>query len=500
MTGADLWKKWIKINTGKAMKKSIFFALCIISAAACTKEQINGPETTGEFTIEAQAPSFEVTKISLGDLSDKKIPISWTPGDKFALFLLPPENEDIYAKATGKTDLVSTACTYAGEFTTTSSSQTGKFTGFIPKDNVGTTSGVAFFPADIVPESKRNSSDKFSFSSDAIRFNIGAHIIPAEQDGTGIKYLYAAARFKDGELGPFLYYPSLLHFYIPEEAQVTKIVTTTDSSTGLAGPGTSGGYNTAWNLTKDNIISGNYLDKTVTVSNGGILSGDVYVVIRSVNKPSYLQFEFTYDGGKTKTYKQTLTDNLGQGYYVDYGTVFPGSTKIVYKAKDAKYKPTSTTYEFPYCSNSKYYGFGVTDGTAAGLAAAEKTAGEIEWTIDGNKWTTYTTSSTKPYFFTTDSSMLMQIGSGGVLGFPVLSGKKLVRVVLGVSNSEANKKSVKITSDKEGKTVVTGGELQDVWSSHTVTYDLSGTSTDTRYYLKSDTNNIQPLNVTLYYF
>lgn len=481
------------------MKKSIFFTLCIISAAACTKEQINGPETTGEFTIEAQAPSFEITKISLGTLASSKMSINWSPGDKFALFLLPPENEDIYAKATGKTDLVSTACTYAGEFTTTSSSQTGKFTGTIPKDNVGTTCGVAFFPADIVPESKRNSSDKFSFSSNAIRFNIGAHIIPAEQDGTGIKYLYAAARFKNSTLGPFIYYTSMLHFNIPEAAQVTKIVATTDASTGLAGAGTSGGFNTAWNLTKENIISGNTLDKTVTVTNGGILSGDVYIVTRGVTKGNYLQFEFTYGEGKTKTYKQTLTTDLGQGYYVDYGTVFPGSTKIVYKAKDAKYKPTSTTYEFPYCSASKYYGFGVDGGTAANLAAAEKAAGEIEWTIDGNKWTTYTTSSTKPYFFTTDSSMTMQIGLGGVLGFPVISGKKLVRVDLAVNNAEAYKKSVKITSDKEGNNVVTGGDAQDVWASHSVTYELSGTSVDTRYYLKGS-DNVQPLNITLYYY
>lgn len=483
------------------MKKSIFFTLCIISAAACTKEQINGPETTGEFTIEAQAPSFEVTKISLGDLSDKKIPISWTPGDKFALFLLPPENEAKYAEAKSKDDLVSTACTYAGEFTTTSSSQTGKFTGTIPKDNVGTTCGVAFFPADIVPENKRNNKDKYTYSSEAMRFTLCAHIIPAVQDGTGIKYLYAAARFKEGKLGPFTYYTSLIHFNIPEAEQVTKIVTTTDSPTGLAGAGTSGGFNTAWNLKKENIISGNTLDKTVTVTNGGILSGDVYIVTRNVSKGCYLQFEFTYGEGKTKTYKQILTESdLGQGYYVDYGTVFPGSTKIVYKAKDAKYKPTSTDYSFPYCSSDKkYYGFGVTDGTAANLAAAEKAAGEIEWTIDGNKWTTYTTSSTKPYFFTTDSSMIMQIGLNGVLGFPVISGKKLVRVDLAVNNAEAYKKSVKITSDKEGNNVVTGGDAQDVWASHSVTYELSGTSVDTRYYLKGS-DNVQPLNITLYYY
>lgn len=481
------------------MKKSIFFTLCIILAAACTKEQPNAPETTTrEFTIEAQAPSFESTKITLGDLANSKIPVSWTPGDKFALFLLPPENEDSYKTATRKDDIPNKSCTYAGEFTTYDTGQTGKFTGTIPEDNVGTTSGVAFFPADIVPPSKRNSDDKFTFSSGTVRFGIGGHIIPTEQDGTGVKYLYAAARFKNGVLSAFSYYPSLLHFYIPEAAKVTKIVTTTNSDTGLAGG--KSGYNTALKLSDDKIISGNNLDKTVTVSNGGILSGDVFVVIRNVKTGNYLQFELTYDEGKTKTYKQTLTADLGQGYYVDYGIVFPGSTKIVYKAKDAKYKPTSTTYKFPYCSDSKYYGFGVDGGTAANLAAAEKAAGEIEWTIDGNSWSTYTTSSTKPYFFTSDTSMIMQIGVGGVLGFPVISGKKLVRVDLAVNNSESNKKSVKITSDKEGETVVTGGELQDVWSSHTVTYDLSGTSTDTRYYLKSDTNNIQPLNVTLYYF
>ena len=99
------------------------------------------------------------------------------------------------------------------------------------------------------------------------------------------------------------------------------------------------------------------------------------------------------------------------------------------------------------------------------------------------------------------STSYLMICSGNYLGLPVISGKKLVSVsaTLNDGGNPSTASQGSITSDTEG-TVVSGGDVQTFDSKGvTKTFNLTGTTAGTRYYLAISNKNFQCISLELVY-
>ena len=124
----------------------------------------------------------------------------------------------------------------------------------------------------------------------------------------------------------------------------------------------------------------------------------------------------------------------------------------------------------------------------------------------GNK--TYTNSSTSytfsvgPHVYYNSSKYLMMktTDSSNYLGLPSITGKKLTKVVASNSSGCSTSTKVGIFTTNNGNTAVSGGEKQ-TWStvSSTYTYNLTGTSAATMYYVRVSNANVQITQLKLTY-
>lgn len=98
------------------------------------------------------------------------------------------------------------------------------------------------------------------------------------------------------------------------------------------------------------------------------------------------------------------------------------------------------------------------------------------------------------------NSGYLMLTATAVLGLPVISGYKLTKVVAKNSSSCSTTTKVGISTKAENSSYVTGGEVK-TWSSvsSTYTYELSGTTADTQYYLVITNKNAQIIELTLNY-
>ena len=91
-----------------------------------------------------------------------------------------------------------------------------------------------------------------------------------------------------------------------------------------------------------------------------------------------------------------------------------------------------------------------------------------------------------PYtFLNTGYLFLKAKGGDAYLGLPAISGKKLVQVVITAPGAASASAKATISSDADGQQIVTGGEVQTLTKGGKTTFDLSGTSANTVYYIKA---------------
>lgn len=91
-----------------------------------------------------------------------------------------------------------------------------------------------------------------------------------------------------------------------------------------------------------------------------------------------------------------------------------------------------------------------------------------------------------PYtFLNTGYLFLKAKGGAAYLGLPAISGKKLVQVVITAPGAASASAKATISSDADGQQIVTGGEVQTLTKGGKTTFDLSGTSANTVYYIKA---------------
>jgi hypothetical protein len=149
------------------------------------------------------------------------------------------------------------------------------------------------------------------------------------------------------------------------------------------------------------------------------------------------------------------------------------------------------------------FAFDFTDKTAHGLDSwptGSSTAAEGSYTyvLDGNNYSFTTTKIGNGIYV---SNGYLMINSGNYLGLPAIAGKKLVSVSATLNGNGSPSTAAKgtITSDTTG-TLVTGGEEQTFdTKGGAKTFDLTGTSANTVYYLAISNKNFQCTKIVLTY-
>jgi hypothetical protein len=147
--------------------------------------------------------------------------------------------------------------------------------------------------------------------------------------------------------------------------------------------------------------------------------------------------------------------------------------------------------------------FDFSDNTVNGLdqwpsSKETSTEGTFVYVLDGVNYSFTTTKSGNGIYM---NSSYLFINSGCYLGLPAIEGKKLVSVsatLNGGGNPSLSSQGT-ITSDTEG-TVVSGGEVQTFDTKGAAkTFNLTGTSANTVYYLAIANKNFQCTKIVLIY-
>ncbi|MBO6074423.1 MAG: chitobiase/beta-hexosaminidase C-terminal domain-containing protein [Paludibacteraceae bacterium] len=134
-------------------------------------------------------------------------------------------------------------------------------------------------------------------------------------------------------------------------------------------------------------------------------------------------------------------------------------------------------------------------------AKAAAAAGDYTYSLNSVDYT-FTHSKTGDGIYmtgTSGTSGALLIVSGNTLGFPAISGYKLVKVD-GTLNSAGTPSTGSSVSITDGSNIVSGGTAQ-TWDTKggVKTYNLSGTAANTRYYLSVASKNLQMMTLVLYY-
>lgn len=149
-------------------------------------------------------------------------------------------------------------------------------------------------------------------------------------------------------------------------------------------------------------------------------------------------------------------------------------------------------YAFEFTDKTKY---GLDQWPTGSSSAAE---GSYTYVLDGNNYTFTTTKVGSGIYM---SGGYLMINNGNYLGLPAIAGKKLVSVSATLNGSGSPSTAAKgtITSDTSG-TVVTGGEEQTFdTKGGAKTFELTGTSANTVYYLAISNKNFQCTKIVLTY-
>lgn len=282
------------------MKKYLIFAASVAVmglAVSCAKSEI---ETTlsepRTLTLGAEMPQLEQTKLSFKDAAEKEL--YWNSGDAFRLIT----QDAIPATTKSYTD--------CGAFTTTdNNTKKASFSGTIPAGAAGDKNGLAVIPSD------RYVSASFSGITGGGYYLTVQVNIPAEQDGTGLKYMQGIAKFKGGALQNFFWSSAMFRLIVPAGHDIKKI-TLSIPSTGkclvcdqsLYFKEDTGEVSTITTAQKGT------LHYSVTIYNGGEeLSGEQFITVRNGDKN--VKYTLTFYNSSDEVIKTfTFTSPSGVAY------------------------------------------------------------------------------------------------------------------------------------------------------------------------------------------
>lgn len=285
------------------MKKSLIFAASVAVmglAVSCAKSEI---ETTlsepHSLTLSAEMTSLEQTKLSFKDAEKKEL--YWNTGDALRL---------ITQDAIPATKKSSTDCGY---FTTSdNNTKTASFSGTIPAGAVGDKYGLAIFPAD------RYVTSAFSGITGGGYYMSVQVNIPAEQDGTGLKYMQGVAKLKDGKLGQLFWTSAMFRLVVPSGHDIRKITLSIPPDSGkclvcdhnLYFKNDDGTVSSITTSQKGTLLY------SVTVSKGGEeLSGEQFITVRNGDKNvEYTLTFYNSSDAVIKTFKFSSPSKAGVSY------------------------------------------------------------------------------------------------------------------------------------------------------------------------------------------
>lgn len=235
-------------------------------------------------------------------------------------------------------------------------------------------------------------------------------------------------------------------------------------------------------------ISLEYNDETshefnVTVSDATSVSAAAYDDAEGVTQCSWLTAKYT-EGKVTYNATTNSTDAERSAYIIITATNENGSRKAAILVRQQTNNANALTVTFDFSSN--------VDGWPVKSSASND---NYTYNVDGTDYVFALTS--KIYC---NSSYLM-LNYTTALGLPAVENYKLTKVVgtLNGNGSPSLASKVSICSDTTG-TVVTGGETQ-TWSvkGGETTYNLSGTTANTVYYMYITNKNLQMTKLVLTY-
>lgn len=504
------------------MKKLFVFSVAltaILSLSSCNKETVDSATALPEgkvvsFTLDVpgeQNEAEEDVKLSFGEKVGNKIHMTWNAGDAFALITRLPDDEYTY---NGDKKQVEPSATVAdcGPFTTTQDGvSTATFTGTIP-DGAPDQNGMAIFPASAYAAGTGHIQYSSNF---LIGFNTA---LPSEQDGTGVKYLVATAKLKNGNLGKFTFPFGMVKINVPAGLGITKI--SLSEPAGTTKPLCANKVHLYYYFDKSGCSLATTADKvySINVSNGGEeLSGDIYFVTRNLDAGVTLTLSF-FNGAQMSKPMKATSKALSGGQMIDYGTVtpvFPEQTVITYdRGVETKanrgFIPTGEEEKFPYAASSESpYQISIKSNKEDVITDFTWYNTEHTYTLGGYEWTFGSTmgfeagyvlaSNDGMYFYTGATNCNLRMQPKTYIKLPVVNGKKLVAISVSIANS---KSAVwwKLAKDNAAANCLNGaGSVSMNSESGLVTVNLTDTEDDTPYYFVSTGGATQPVKLILYY-
>ncbi len=287
----------------KKMFSPLFMTVAVMAAfSSCSKDNSVAEQKGTPISIMVGAPSIDTdSKVSTNGTELKH---KWDAGDKITIF-------SYTRNATAAESII----TNWGPFTTTNGGAYARFSGVIPAGFSTATHGERF-----IAFSQEGADFDMTWASASkceVAFNI-----PAQQDGTGLKYCLFTTAAENGTQASFDGTDSFTGLYFKAATALNKInLTGGDVRTiritvkhaikdnfGLVSNGTQ--KDLKYNVATAGLSGGPV--KTIVINNNdSVLSGDIYFVSRQTNGNATngyvtLTFEFVNGNGQTCTRKKVL--------------------------------------------------------------------------------------------------------------------------------------------------------------------------------------------------
>lgn len=290
-------------------------AASVVAFISCTKESADNQIDNGA-TFPQVLVSFDVdepvaepdTRIVHSE-SDGVHTIKWKAGDQFSLF----GYVDTRTEVNGVNRRFEVLNYSANRYSLVHGNGTKTFKGYVPniKEIYGEGSGVILNQYGIYPATTVNvarSSEDYTAFKNYYAVPVTSLTIPSQQDGTGWPYAIffsrtaklgegnnPAAGNADGTSALVFHLGcAMLRLKIQSEKPVVSVTLSTTDAPVLVGDVTKIECNATsmW-------ISNGCAEKTLTVSNGGVLPNDLYFAVRDLRKDCTYTFEFTAEDGST---------------------------------------------------------------------------------------------------------------------------------------------------------------------------------------------------------
>ena len=287
---------------------------------SCTKENIGTIDGDAmpmvEVSFDVDVPLAQVDTRVSHQADGTTHNFSWEAGDQFSMFgIMCPTDSDGNYVSSGITSLEYVNCS-ANRYTCGSN---GRFKGFVPdiKTMYGDKAKMlecCIYPAATCEVDENNYTFQEGTKKDGSKYTNTFLVlkpygltIPAFQDGTGWPYciFFSRTAFMTQWLNPaangmeFGLANVILKLNVESEKNISQLVMTTDATYLVGDVLTITCENRFDNCNGTMSIRSGCAQKTLTISNGGILPNELYLAVRALKKDARYTFKFTAEDGTT---------------------------------------------------------------------------------------------------------------------------------------------------------------------------------------------------------